>query len=244
MMHEAPSLAGRTIVVTGAAGGIGRAVMTSIEAAGGRTVGWDRQGDGGVKTVDITDRAAVLRALSALELKHGVHGLVTAAGVIGKPGGTFMDVEEDEWHRVLHVNVWGTFNVLQCWARLCVTAGRPGSAVTVASMAVRTATAHNPHYVASKGGVDALTRSAAAALAPHGIRVNAVAPGPVPTGLNPHRWQTEEGRAGLLKGIALGRLGTPEDVAHAVTFLLSDASSWTTGATLYVDGGLTAVRPT
>ena len=236
------SLSGRKVVVTGAAGDIGRGIMQAIEAAGGRAIGWDKSTGEGIHAVDVTDQNAVTKSFQALESDGGVYGLVTAAGIVGKPGLTFLEIDEQEWHRVVNVNLWGTFNVLQTWGRMRKELGQSGSAVTIASIVARVGTPHNPHYVASKGGVDALTRSAAVALAPFNIRVNAVCPGPVPTGLNTHRWATEEGRATLLKGVALGRLGSPENIGQAVTFLLSDASSWTTGASHYVDGGVTITR--
>lgn len=239
-MNDAFSLSNRTVVVTGAAGDIGRGIVQVIAAAGGRAVGWDRVASDTVEAVDVTDRSAVAAALRTLEnTGDGVSGLVTAAGINGKPGLGFLDIEEEEWHRVMQVNTWGTFNVLQVWARMRKESGRGGAAVTIASIAAKVGTPHNPHYVASKGGVDALTRSAAVALAPFGIRVNAIGPGPVPTGLNTHRWATEEGRAALLRGVVLGRLGSPEDIGNAAAFLLSNASSWCTGVSLYVDGGLT-----
>lgn len=242
-MHDAFSLADRVYLVTGAAGDIGQGVVRAIAAAGGRAIGWDRTAGPGIDEIDITDRPRVCDALRALEdAGQGVDGLVTAAGVVGKPGSTFLDVEEQDWHRVMHINLWGTFNVLQQWARLRKAAGRGGSAVTIASMVARVGTPYNPHYVASKGGVDALTRSAAVALAPLGIRVNTICPGPVPTGLNTRLWSTAEGLARLHEGVLLGRLGTPDDVGHAAVFFLSDASSWSTGVSHYIDGGVTIRR--
>lgn len=242
-MGNAFSLQGRSVVVTGAAGDIGQGIVRAIEAAGGRAIGWDLAQREGVQRIDTTDREAVGRGLRELEAQgEGVQGLVTAAGVMSKPGGSFLDVEEEDWHRLMHINLWGTFNILQQWARLRKESGRGGAAVTIASMVARVGTPHNPHYVASKGGVDALTRSAAVALAPLGIRVNTVCPGPVPTGLNAHRWATPEGRAKLLDGVVLGRLGTPDDIGQAVAFFLCDASSWTTGASHYIDGGVTITR--
>lgn len=238
------SLQGRTILVTGAGGDIGRGIMRAIESVGGQAIGWDRAKGEGIDVVDVTDRSAVSRTLSTLEDRSPVWGLVTAAGIMGRPVPTFFDVDEDNWRQVIDVNLWGTFNVLQLWGKLRREAGQGGAAVTIASTNARVGTAHNPHYVASKGGVDALTRSAAVALAPFGVRVNAIGPGPVPTGLNTHRWTNQEGRATLLRGVVLGRLGSPQDIGNAAVYLLSDASAWTTGASLYVDGGLTMARCT
>jgi len=227
-------LSGRTIIVTGALGAIGTGIMQCIRRHGGKPVGWDMREGPDTASVDVTDRQAVATALAGL---GDAEGLVCAAGVNAPPDGTFFSVEKEDWDRVMSVNLWGAFNVLQSWARTRVGSG--GSAVMIASIVTRMGSADNPHYVASKGGVDALTRSAAVALGGYGIRVNAVGPGPVPSAIS-HRVNTEEGRAMLTARTPMGHLGTPDNIGEAVVHLLSEASSWTTGATLYVDGGLTA----
>lgn len=229
------------VIVTGAAGDIGRSICELIRKAGGQAIGWDQIAGKDIDQVDVTNRGLVDAALERAFRDGPVLGLVNAAGIGGQI--PFLEIDEADWRHMLDINLTGSFNVLQLWARRVTTLRSAGSAVNIASVTARVALRDNVHYTASKGGVDALTRGAAVALAEHSVRVNAIAPGPIPTNLNRSRWENNEaGQNELLQRIALGRLGTPGEIASTVVFLLSPLSAWTTGETVYVDGGMTVSR--
>ncbi len=234
-------LDGTHVVVTGAAGEIGAAIVEKVRAYGGIAHAWDRVVAPGVTAVDVTDRAAIAAAMDEISENNSVpFGIVNAAGIVTYV--PFLDLTPADWSRMIDVNLTGIFNVTQIWAQARVNRKLPGgSVVNITSIAARIASSGlNVHYAASKGGADALTRGLAIGLAEHGIRVNAVAPGPVKTQMNKVKWDTPEKLAKFQGRVVLGRLGAPVEIAEATAFLLSERSSWTTGATLFVDGGLTA----
>ena len=195
---------------------------------------------------DVTDPASIEAALDAAERDLGaIRHVVTAAGVIRKA--PFLELTPEAWDRTLDVNLKGTWLVLQRVARRMVAAGRPGSFVAISSISGRSGRATSADYAASKAGVISLVKSAALALAPHGIRVNAVCPGVVDTpmttaiheqnarelGITP-----EESLGRMLAMVPLGRLETPDEVADAIAFLISDAARYVTGQALNVCGGI------
>jgi NAD(P)-dependent dehydrogenase (short-subunit alcohol dehydrogenase family) len=239
--------------VTGGAGGLGRMVALRAPEVGAAAVAVaDRDLVGASETaarlprglalpVDVADRASVEAMVAeARAALGGIDVVVSAAGIFR--GGDFLEATEDDWRALIEINAGGTFRVGQAAARVMVAQGTGGAIVHFSSFAARRATVQGSLYAASKGAVSSLTYAMAVALAPHGIRVNAVAPSPIATGLIGERFHDPEMRARMLVGNPTGRFGTPEEVASAVLYLASDAATFITGAVLPVDGGMSASR--
>jgi len=149
----------------------------------------------------------------------------------------FLDLDPAVWDRIIAVNLTGMFHLGQAAARQMVRQGSGGSIINVTSQLAEVARPERAAYVASKGGGRSLTHAMALELAPHGIRVNAIAPGPTLTGLTRAGYADPERRRATIAQIPLGRLGEPEDIVGAILFLASDESRWVTGSTVTVDGG-------
>jgi NAD(P)-dependent dehydrogenase (short-subunit alcohol dehydrogenase family) len=243
-----------TVLVTGGAGDIGRAIAHELAAAGHRLVLADvaeiSESDGAdVATIrlDVTDGDAVDAAFARIGQLHGV---VNNAGYQG----VFAPTETyplDDARRVLDVNVLGVMTVLAAAARTMIAADEPGAIVNVASMAGVSGAPNMPAYSASKAAVIGLTKAAAKDLAPHGIRVNAVSPGFIGPG---RMWDAQvEAQAAansqyyasgpatvarqMVELVPLRRCGSPGEVASVVTFLLSQAASYLTGVNIEISGG-------
>jgi len=163
----------------------------------------------------------------------GVDVLVNNAGVY--PRVPLLEMRESDWDLVLDVNLKGGFFCAQAAARAMIADRRRGSVINMASQAIRGAV-RGVHYSASKGGVVAMTRAMALELAPHGIRVNAIAPGLTDTA-QPRYGNTEEELAVMATAVPLGRMAQPEDIAGIAVFLASDEAGHVTGQTLHVNGG-------
>jgi len=163
----------------------------------------------------------------------GLDVLVNNAGVY--PRVPFLDLSESDWDYVLDVNLKGSFFCAQAAARAMIAAGRRGSIINLASQAIRGAV-RGTHYSASKGGVVALTRAMALELAPHKIRVNAIAPGLTDTA-QPRYGNTEDEIAAMSDAVPLGRMARPDDIADVAVFLASDEARHITGQTIHVNGG-------
>ena len=230
-------LAGRRLVVTGGASGIGRAVARLFAAEGASLALLDRDarvvetaqeiGATGF-VVDITDESAVMRVIEqAGQAMSGIDGVVNAAGIMSK--GLTAEVPADAWRRILEVNLTGTYIVV----RSCLPWMQrepEGTIVNIASAAGLLSNAPGlTAYAASKGGVIALTRVLAAELAPQ-IRVNSVCPGMVDTPM-------ADGYRANVGNYALKRLADPMEIARAILFLTLSDSSYVTGAALATDGG-------
>jgi glucose 1-dehydrogenase len=248
----------RIALITGAASGIGRAAAFRFRREGFAVVAADADLAGAQSTValiresepagdahnscaaqvDVADRDSVTALFATLK-SQGIQAsaVVNCAGI--NPKREFLDMELDEWNRIIGVNLTGTFLVSLQAAR---TMPDGGAIVNIGSINAEMATSQISAYAASKGGIRSLTKAMAVALAPHGIRVNAIAPGPCETNLTAMSRATAEGRARLLSRVALGRLGQPGEIASVAYFLASADSSFVTGETIIVDGGISASR--
>ena len=185
--------------------------------------------------VDVSDRGAVDAALDEVRAAFGpVEIMVTSAGIEGFV--EFLDITPEDWDRMLAVNLSGTFHCLQA-AVPDMIAGGWGRIVTISSSSAQHGTKRMAHYVASKGGVIALTKALSLDLAPHGITVNTIPPGAIDTPMM--RRPFESGVMNLEQVLArapLGRLGTPEDIAAACVFLCSEEAGYITGQQINVNG--------
>jgi NAD(P)-dependent dehydrogenase (short-subunit alcohol dehydrogenase family) len=239
-------LAGLSALVTGAGGGIGGAIAERFVAEGARVIGLDVSGEGNgfpLSSCDVRDAEAVERSvLDAAARNDGLDIVVTAAALTGGRA-AFPEVTDDEWQSYLDVNLTGTFRTCRAAARLMLAQGRGGSVITVGSVNSLSAEREALPYVASKGAVALLTRAMAVDLAPHGIRANMLAPGPVEVPRNQALFRSPAFRRGLRRTVPLGHAAEPTDVANAAIYLAEPASRMVTGTTLLVDGGLLAQIP-
>jgi meso-butanediol dehydrogenase / (S,S)-butanediol dehydrogenase / diacetyl reductase len=247
----------RIALVTGAGGGIGRAIAHALATAGHRVALLDvdeaqlaqtaagGSGEFRQHRVDVTDAAAIASAVSGISDTWGApHVVVNAAGI--STMAKLVDIREDEWDAMMAVNAKGTFLVMRSVLPAMI-AQRAGSIINIASVAGIEGAELLSHYCASKFAVVGLTQAAAKEVAPFGIRVNAVCPGLIRTPMQDREvvWEAElsggtpeQIRQGYVDMTPLARLGTPGDVARLVTFLAADTSDFITGQSIHVDGGL------
>jgi 2-hydroxycyclohexanecarboxyl-CoA dehydrogenase len=203
-------------------------VAKELQAAGTAAMG---------ARVDVSDRTAVLAALSSVRSTLGTAGiLVTSAGIEGFE--SFLDIRPEAWDRMIAVNLTGTFHCLQAVVPDMIEAGW-GRIVTISSSSAQSGTRRMAHYVASKGGVIALTKALALDLAPDGITVNTIPPGVIDTPMM--RRPIESGQMASMEQVLarapLGRAGTPDDIASACAFLCSEEAGYITGQQINVNGG-------
>jgi NAD(P)-dependent dehydrogenase (short-subunit alcohol dehydrogenase family) len=244
-------LVGQVALVTGAQQGIGRAIAVAL-AQDGADVGINylddtaAAGEVAGKVRGLGRRAClvqgdVARPRDAEAMVAKVAGELGAPNILVNNAGVFPRVEflamtESDWDHVLDVNLKGSFLCAQAAARRMVEAGRGGAIVNLASVAMRGAPL-GVHYSASKAGVMGLTRAMALALAPHRIRVNAIAPGLTDTA-QPRYGNTEAELVDMGRQIPLeGRMATPDEIARVAVFLAAEESGWITGQTIHVNGG-------
>ncbi len=238
-------LTGRVALVTGAAGGIGRAVAETLAANGATVIATDRNPDEGQLRLDVTNRREIGAVIAGLMARHGALDILVNNAGLGAGPGDRLDISaatDKHWTRVLDVDLTGVFRVTRA-ASIPMIAARSGRIVNIASVVGLVPTRLQSAHVAAKAAVVNLTRSMALELAPHGILVNAVAPGATATWrASAHDPTSDEAtsRARLLAHIPLGRPAEPREVANAALFLVAPASSYVTGHILVVDGGWTA----
>jgi NAD(P)-dependent dehydrogenase (short-subunit alcohol dehydrogenase family) len=244
-------LAGKIALVTGAQQGIGRGIALAFAASGADVaINWlDDETAAREVAASVTGhnrRAVTIQADMARldEVREMVDAVVAEFGAIDIlvnnagvfPRVDFLAMRESDWDFVQNVNLKGAAFCAQAAAKAMVAAGRPGVIVNITSGAAFRGSPRGVHYVASKGGVVAMTRQMALELAPHRIRVNAVAPGLTDTA-QPRYGSSEAEIAAMAAANPLGRIATPEDIARAALFLASDDSGFVTGHTLHVNGG-------
>lgn len=248
---------GQVALVTGAAHGIGRAICVALSRRGAQVWATDvlREGlettqracqeAGGNCTpqgLDVTNEQAVNSLVQQVARDAGRLDILvnTAGGVMGQVGKPLETVSDAEWQAILNVNLTGTFHTSRAAAPL-MKAQRAGRIINISSGAGRSVSLTGIQaYASAKAGQIGLTRQLAHELGPFGVTVNSVAPGFVLSNPTTQRqWESygAEGQRALVEGIALRRLGEPEDIAHAVLFFASDFAGWVTGQTLSVDGG-------
>lgn len=222
------------MLVTGGASGIGAATVRALANRGLEVIAADLHASDAVLRLDVADEASWDTLLDHV---GPLGGLVNCAGIRSRSPIVATSVEDFEHH--LRVNVTGTWLGIRGLFRRHV-AGTRAAVVNVASVAVAVAVPGQAHYVASKGAVVALTKAAALEGAPLGVRVNAIAPGPIRTAMTEERLADPAQVAWLEDRVPLGRIGDADEMAEVAAFLLSDAASYVTGTVVYADGGWSA----
>jgi len=250
--------AGKVVIVTGAAAGIGRATALAFAKEGARVAGWDVSenaaeafeaeireagGEGLYQTVNVTESGHVEAAVKAVVEKWGgVDVLINNAGIVrdallvkSNGAGPVASMREEAWDSVIDVNLKGVFLVTRAVVPFMIKRGG-GVIVSAASVVGLQGNFGQTNYVASKAGVIGMTRTWARELGKYNIRVNAVAPGFIATdmikSIPPHVLDR------MVSQTPIGRMGTPEDVANAYVWLASDQASFVHGAVLSIDGGV------
>ena len=248
-------LAGKRALVTGGSRSIGRGIAVGLAREGADVaVGYRssrEDAESAVRQIEATGRRAVAVQGStdscsdverfvaeAHDFLGGLDILVNNAGVLKRT--PLLEISEEEWDAILNVNLKGYFLVGQAVARRMVENGTPGAIVNVSSAGQAVAAPNLTHYCVSKAGVEMLTKQMALELAPHHIRVNAIAPGLIETDMNRADIARDDFRERRLARIPLGEIGTPDDLVGSVVYLASnDEARLVTGATLFIDAGQT-----
>jgi len=240
-------LDGRVIVVTGAAGGIGAAIVDRLGAAGAHVVAvarYESDGlfpDGGSPVlVDLCDSDAPAEIVEAATSAHGaIDGLVNCAAI--QPVIDFTSMSDADWQHVIDTDLTAAHRLTRAVADSMISSGLRGSIVHIASIEGSRPAAGHSHYSVAKAGLVMHAKAAALELGRHGIRVNSISPGLIERPGIDSDWP--EGVAAWKDRAPLGRLGTGRDVAEACLFLLSDVTDWITGTDLVVDGGMSTRQP-
>ncbi len=247
-------LDGKRALVTGANSGIGKAVALALGEAGAAVaVNYVERPEAAEEVAraireldswalaleaDVSKPGAVAGLFERLDEEWGgIDLLVNNAGIDGARAPAW-ESDPGDWHRVLEIDLFGTFLCAREALRRMVPAGS-GVIANVTSVHEVIPWHGYSAYTTSKAGVSMLTKTLALEAAPHGVRVLAVAPGAIKTPINRQVWSDPDLEADLLEKIPAGRIGTPEDIARAVVLLASDAAAYVTGTTLFVDGGMT-----
>jgi len=240
-------LQGQVALVTGGSRGIGLAIARSLADAGARVAVVARDGARAESVAaelpgeghrgygcDVADPEATAALVKRVEEELGsLDVLVNNAGVTRD--NVLMRIKDEDWDAVLDTNLRGAFNLMRAASRGMMKR-RSGRIINISSVVGVTGNAGQANYAASKAGLIGMTKSVAKELAGRGVLVNAVAPGYIETDMTAEL--PEAARTALMSGIALGRLGTPEDIAPTVRFLAGPGASYITGQVLVVDGGM------
>jgi len=243
------------VLITGALTGIGRATALAFANEGAQVVISGRGDEEGNKLVNELRKLGAEAEFVACDVRHEeevanlidktvarfgrLDVAVNCAGTAGKPG-MVTEQSAESYAATFDTNVLGTLLSMKHELRAMLAQGS-GNIINVSSTFGHTGGAGASVYVASKHAVEGLTKSAALEASGSGVRVNAVAPGPIDTGLLTRFTGSDERKAGLIAGVPLKRLGKPEEIAESIVFLSSDQASFITGATIAVDGGKTAL---
>jgi NAD(P)-dependent dehydrogenase (short-subunit alcohol dehydrogenase family) len=248
-------LKGKIAAITGGAGGIGLAIaqryaqegahvviLDLLEESGSQEAAAisDKGGQATFLRLDTGDEAAVNETISRIEREvGGIDILVCSAGIAGAPG-PFYKTDTSIFERTLRVNLIGPFLIGKAVAARMVEAKRAGSIINVSSVGGQLGVAESWPYCTSKAGLDMLTKTMALALAPHGIRVNGIGPGPTDSPMTAHL--PEAARDIMISRTPLGRFGKAEEMAGVAVFLATEDAGFVTGQTIYADGGRLALN--
>jgi 3-oxoacyl-[acyl-carrier protein] reductase len=250
MIFEAHTFEGQSVLITGVDGMIGTATARYLSAAGASIFLTDHPNVSlnglteelsvlGIRCsgfpADISKASDVEALFEWAKDQGGIDLLVNNAGVVTRS--LLQDFPEEDWDRVIDINLKGVFLCTKCFARARIVRGGGGAVVNIASMSYRGMT-QQIAYASSKGGVVSLTKSAALELARYGIRVNAIAPGMVETAMTAGQpGQKDSLRDSMTANIPMRRYGQPEEIASSIAFLLSAGASYITGEVLHIAGG-------
>ena len=249
----------KTILITGAAAGIGRACAEAFARAGGQVVLSDideEKCDAAAETIEkehgaetasffcdvADDDACAALVKKSIDRFGQIDVLINNAGVIVK--GSILDLDPNDFDRVLNVNLRSYFVLTQLAAQHMVKRKIKGSIINMSSLNSVLAIPDQIAYVTSKGGLQQLTKASALGLAEHGVRVNAIGPGSIMTDILKVVMNDEAARQKILARTPLGRVGAPEEIANVALFLASDMASYITGQTIFPDGGRSALNYT
>jgi NAD(P)-dependent dehydrogenase (short-subunit alcohol dehydrogenase family) len=249
-------LANKVAIITGSASGMGRLAAEVFASEGASIVVTDiaeKEGKATAHAIREQGGKAIFvqaNVANETEVKHIVDSTIETfgridvlynnAGIMPDDDGSVTDISEATWDRVLDINLKSTFLCSKYAIPHMISEGK-GSIINVASfVAFVGSSVPQDAYTASKGGMLSLTKSFAVQYGKHGIRCNAICPGPIETPLLRQLWTSEEARNLRLNRIPLGRFGEPKDIVYMALYLASDESAWTTGAWLIVDGGISS----
>jgi len=242
-----PSLQGKVALVTGASRGIGKAVAELLAKNGAIVVGSATTEDGARKiteylkdkngfgiALNISDQQSIDDAVANIAAKVGEPAIiVNNAGITAD--NLFLRMKIEEWDSVINTNLTGIFRLIKASIKPMMKM-RWGRIVNISSVVAFTGNAGQTNYSAAKAGLVGFSKSLALEFASRGITVNVVAPGFIDTDMT--RELSQEQRAKLIEKIPVGRIGSPEDIAHAVHFLVTDTANYITGETIHVNGGM------